>query len=95
MTKPKRITPGDGDPRHGTRNGYVNLGCRGADCTAAKRNSDRARGLAAQHRGRLGNDLLVTCWCEGEMLFVPAADVRAGLTGSCGADGCEAQRLAS
>lgn len=95
MSKPKRITPGDGDPRHGTRNGYVNLRCRGADCTVAKRDSDRARGLAAQHRGRVGDDLLVTCWCEGEMLFVPRVAVRSGLTGSCGSDGCVPQRLAS
>jgi hypothetical protein len=30
-----RILPGDGDPRHGTRNGYVNLGCRCDLCRAA------------------------------------------------------------
>lgn len=33
--KPKRISPGDGDPRHGTANGYQNLGCRGPCCRAA------------------------------------------------------------
>jgi ribosomal protein L37AE/L43A len=30
-----RITPGDGDPRHGTTNGYGNLGCRCASCREA------------------------------------------------------------
>jgi hypothetical protein len=35
MTTQSRIYPGDGDPRHGTANGYGNLGCRGPDCTAA------------------------------------------------------------
>lgn len=32
------IRPGDGDPRHGSRNGYNNLGCRCDACTSA--NSD-------------------------------------------------------
>lgn len=37
MTKPNRtcITPGDGDPRHGTLNGYTNLSCRGPCCRQA------------------------------------------------------------
>jgi len=35
MRKKYRIWPGDGDPRHGTRNGYVNLGCRCDACRAA------------------------------------------------------------
>lgn len=29
------ITDGDGDPRHGTTNGYVSLGCRCDACRAA------------------------------------------------------------
>lgn len=29
------ITPGDGDPRHGTTNGYTNLHCRCPDCRQA------------------------------------------------------------
>lgn len=29
------IRPGDGDPRHGTQNGYINLGCKCDDCKAA------------------------------------------------------------
>lgn len=32
-----RIQPNDGDPRHGTQNGYVNLWCRCEDCTEAWR----------------------------------------------------------
>lgn len=35
----------DGDPRHGTKNGYQNLGCRCADCREANRlhhQADRA-----------------------------------------------------
>jgi hypothetical protein len=96
--KPKRITPGDGDPRHGTRNGYVNLGCRGADCTAAKTEYDRYRGrsVPGMRRRRVTDELLVTCWCEDGMVFVPKADVRRGRTASCGARGCaEPERLAS
>ncbi len=31
------ITPGDGDPRHGTLTGYVNHRCRGECCRQAKR----------------------------------------------------------
>lgn len=30
-----RISPGDGDPRHGSWNGYHNLKCRCEACTAA------------------------------------------------------------
>lgn len=31
------IVPGDGDHRHGTTNGYGNLGCRCPECTEAHR----------------------------------------------------------
>jgi hypothetical protein len=34
MTR-KTIAPGDGDPRHGTTNGYTNLACRCQDCRNA------------------------------------------------------------
>lgn len=87
MTKAKRISPGDGDPRHGTHNGYQNLGCRGPDCTAAKMAYERQRGAEGHHEG---DRLLVTCWCEDGMVFVRAADVRAGRTGSCGKSSCRA-----
>jgi hypothetical protein len=30
-----RMSADDGDPRHGTRNGYSNLKCRCAECKAA------------------------------------------------------------
>lgn len=54
MTAPKRptIRPGDGDPRHGTLNGYTNLNCRCQPCRDAwaeyclgQRASRRRRGL--------------------------------------------------
>lgn len=35
MARVQKIFPGDGDPRHGTANGYSNLGCRCAPCTHA------------------------------------------------------------
>jgi len=42
----QRIIPGDGDHRHGTLNGYQNLGCRCPECreagNAASRKRDRA-----------------------------------------------------
>ena len=36
------ITPGDGDHRHGTDNGYDNLSCRCAECTEAHRTAHHA-----------------------------------------------------
>ena len=42
------IEPGDGDPRHGTNNGYTNYGCRCAACRAANTaeyTRKRSRGL--------------------------------------------------
>lgn len=42
------IQPGDGDPRHGTRNGYINLACRCEPCKAAGREAN-----AEQKRKRL------------------------------------------
>lgn len=38
-----RIRPGDGDPRHGTANGYINLGCRCAACCDANTAKQRTR----------------------------------------------------
>lgn len=35
MASRARITPGDGDPRHGTTNGYSNLRCRCQPCRDA------------------------------------------------------------
>jgi hypothetical protein len=46
MSRPRTpIQPGDGDPRHGTVNGYGNLQCRCPDCTEAY----RVRHLADMH----------------------------------------------
>ena len=42
MTTRSRITPGDGDPRHGTNGGYINHKCRCPDCKAAHARYQRA-----------------------------------------------------
>lgn len=49
----RRITPGDGDPAHGTANGYGNLGCRGPDCTAAWTEFTRTRRQVDPRRTKL------------------------------------------
>lgn len=49
---------------------------------------DDAHHSAAQHP-RDGDDVPVTCWCEAEIVKVPLALVRAGLTYSCGSDRCD------
>jgi len=41
MPVKNRIKPGDGDPRHGTLNGYTNHACRCEDCTAANTEAHR------------------------------------------------------
>ncbi len=48
MTVRNRIQSGDGDPRHGTTNGYSNHGCRCEDCTVA---------WATYHRQYMGTNL--------------------------------------
>jgi hypothetical protein len=47
MATRARIQPGDGDPRHGTTNGYNNLKCRCTACRAAwaRRVAQRRRDL--------------------------------------------------
>lgn len=50
MTRMTRIYPGDGDPRHGTYNGYHNLRCWCDDCRKA--NAAHQRG-ANQRRAPL------------------------------------------
>jgi hypothetical protein len=53
-----RITAGDGDPRHGTANGYGNLKCRCPRCTRAWRdkfwlcNTYRTTETAEQRRAK-------------------------------------------
>ena len=51
MTTRTRIHPGDSDPRHGTTNGYRNLGCRCPLCRAAQ-NDDLATYLDAHPEQR-------------------------------------------
>lgn len=51
----------------------------------------RARNaLVKRHREALVAPLSVTCWCEEQVVDVPTAEVRRGLTRSCGRRGCEA-----
>lgn len=40
-------------------------------------------------------ELLTTCWCETSYLLVPAADVIAGRTRSCGRDNCTSPNYAT
>jgi len=46
----RRIVPGDGDHRHGTENGYVNLGCRCKDCTNAFRFAWKSRAMNPERK---------------------------------------------
>ena len=50
MTTQARIYPGDGDPRHGTLNGYNHLTCRCDDCRTAPRQYQRGRRRADAQR---------------------------------------------
>lgn len=69
MATKARIAAGDGDPRHGTVNGYVNLKCRCPDCRKAW--AERARALRREHElreppvhGRSSSYLNWRCKCE-------------------------------
>lgn len=68
-----RISEGDGDPRHGTMNGYVNLRCRCGECRAANATYYR------EGRGRLRRDeYLARVHAERRAVIdglVPMADV--------------------
>jgi hypothetical protein len=46
MSNRTTITPGDGDPRHGTANGYHNLGCHSPCCREAWATEMRAHRTA-------------------------------------------------
>jgi hypothetical protein len=48
-----------------------------------------------EYRGRKDGLLLAECWCQGDMVLVRPEDVRAGLTGSCGAARCGPEFAAS
>lgn len=45
------------DQRHGTANGYSNLGCRCGECRAAKATDQRAQNAARARRGLPESDL--------------------------------------
>lgn len=49
-----RMIPGDGDPRHGTANGYTNQGCRCDLCRAA--NVELNKRQRAKREGSLAPD---------------------------------------
>ncbi len=58
------IRRGDGDPRHGTDNGYRNLGCRCGPCTYAAnsaRNERRGKSAPAVHNA---NGYKNGCRCD-------------------------------
>lgn len=87
MTVRNRIQPGDGDPRHGTTNGYRNHRCRCRPCTDA---------ILAEQQGRrqVCTDLLTTlCWCEATYVHVSAEMVRAGQTLACRSSSCRPAAL--
>lgn len=48
-----RITPGDGDPRHGTLNGYTNLSCRCPCCRQAMATWQRKRRARRERTDRI------------------------------------------
>jgi hypothetical protein len=50
-TRRSRIIPGDGDPRHGTTNGYSNLSCRCVSCRGAFAGATRR--ARAERKARL------------------------------------------
>lgn len=64
------IVPGDGDERHGTRNGYVNLGCRCTDCRranavgVAKRRTERRRSNIPVPHGTENGYMNYRCRCD-------------------------------
>lgn len=72
----------------------------GPSCVGAEGHDGRNRPMTAARqaparviKGRTTSDgdLWVTCWCETEIVAVPAADVLAGRTASCGRNGCSSE----
>jgi hypothetical protein len=66
----QKIMPDDGDPRHGTLNGYVNLRCRCALCRLAnteymaKRRVERSQGPVLAEHGNPNTYSNWSCRCE-------------------------------
>lgn len=68
-SKPRKtIQEGDGDHRHGTQNGYINLRCRCADCREAWRVYDRARNRTRRQRPYGGQAVCGVPGCESPHL---------------------------
>lgn len=40
------------------------------------------------HRGPIGDELPVECWCRAHIVHQPAQAIRDGITGTCGAPTC-------
>ena len=57
------MNPGDGDPRHGTENGYNNLHCRCPECREAWRVACYARGFGRRRVRRYASGLCATPGC--------------------------------
>lgn len=58
-------------------------------CAAARKQRKKTTERAISHGVRsTDGTLAVECWCQGGIVLVPAATVRAGGTGSCGVVGC-------
>lgn len=74
MARPRLVFP-HGDHRRARQ------GCGCQPCR-------RALALHQCTAGVRTDELRVTCWCEVSVVAVPAADVRAGITRTCGAPGC-------
>ena len=59
-----RIHEGDGDPRHGTDNGYRNLGCRCEPCTTAEAEYQHRRVWSRPTSGQSKGDDCAVLGCD-------------------------------
>lgn len=75
------LTPAE----HGTRSRYVQ-GCRCKPCRRANTRYSRDHRRGVPDVGP--DDLPVNCWCEAQVVGVPARLVGQGVTFSCGRQGC-------
>jgi hypothetical protein len=66
--------------------GRYNKGCRCPGCKEA--HAIYARNYRRRCRHASATMLKAVCWCEAELGPVPAADVAAGRTWSCGREEC-------
>lgn len=70
------ITPGDGDPRHGSADGYINHRCKCPACRAAWAIYHKERGYSQRYRDKHATGPCLTPSC-------PRKRDRAKLTGYC------------